>query len=313
MEEWDEDDDIFVYMGGDQVVPDDVRRVRIDKSVKIIPRDAFNGREHLIYVEFHDGIERIENWAFEGCELLRGVKLLGVKVIKLGAFASCRGMTEVEFGVELETIGSCAFQYCTSLTRVRMPSVRSIGRWAFKNCEQLTDLEFGEGLETIQEHAFYSCIALRRIIIPLNCVIGDQVFYNCSKLAAIDLVGGIHNTVATLHLESWRNEMKDEINRINQVLPNTTSSQKTDTIHQWVESVSDRMNRYKTEHKALLKEATTLLELALWKAKIEEKEDRREVKAKRVKIDVQSKRNERRIMSGANIVIKNVLPFLELK
>ena len=42
------DDDIFVYMGGDQVVPEDVRRVRIDKSVKIIPSWAFEYREHLI-------------------------------------------------------------------------------------------------------------------------------------------------------------------------------------------------------------------------------------------------------------------------
>jgi hypothetical protein len=29
-----------------------------------------------------------------------------------------------------------------------------------------------------------------------------------------------------------------------------------------------RLERYKFEHKALLKEATTLLELSLWKAKI---------------------------------------------
>jgi len=36
------------------------------------------------------------------------------------------------------------------------------------------------------------------------------------------------------------------------------------------------------------------------------------VKAKKAKIDIQSERNERRVTSGANIVIKNVLPFLEL-
>jgi len=64
-----------------------------------------------------------------------------------------------------------------------------------------------------------------------------------------------------------------------------------------------------------LKEATALLELALWKAKIEENEEDSlgDVKAEKAKIDIQSKRSERRITSGANIVIKNVLPFLELK
>ena len=35
------DDDIFVYTGGEQVVPDDVTHVIVDKSVKIIRWGAF--------------------------------------------------------------------------------------------------------------------------------------------------------------------------------------------------------------------------------------------------------------------------------
>ncbi|KAK1742648.1 leucine-rich repeat domain-containing protein [Skeletonema marinoi] len=307
---------MFVYTGGDQVVPNDVRRVRIDKSVKIIPQRAFYGREHLIDVEFHDGIEEIGKWAFGRCILLRSVKLLGVKIIEERAFSFC-GLTDVEFGVELETIGTAAFLNCKSLRNIMMPSVTIIGYGAFSNCVQITDLELPEGLETIEQFAFSKCERLSRIAIPLNCVIGrDDVFYNCPKLTTVDLVGGIHNTTASLHLEEWRNEMKGEINRINQVLRDTTSPQKTPIVRYWMESVTRRLDHYKAEHILLLKEATTLLELALWKAKIEEKEEKEFVEgmeAKRAKIDIQSKRNERRIMSGANIVIKNVLPYLELK
>eukprot|EP00577_Skeletonema_sp_RCC1716_P020551 CAMPEP_0113414348 /NCGR_PEP_ID=MMETSP0013_2-20120614/23962_1 /TAXON_ID=2843 ORGANISM="Skeletonema costatum, Strain 1716" /NCGR_SAMPLE_ID=MMETSP0013_2 /ASSEMBLY_ACC=CAM_ASM_000158 /LENGTH=293 /DNA_ID=CAMNT_0000301185 /DNA_START=1 /DNA_END=879 /DNA_ORIENTATION=- /assembly_acc=CAM_ASM_000158 len=286
-------DEIFVYTGGDQVVPRNVRRVRIDKSVKIIPREAFFHRQHLIYVEFHDGIERIKKRAFEGCELLRSVKLLGVKVVEEGAFAYCRGLIDVEFGVELETLGTSALLNCTSLRNITMPSVTiiGIGYGAFSNCRQLTDLDLPEGLETIEEYAFNNCHRLRRIALPpKDDMIEGNVFYFCPQLTTVDLVGGIHKTAASLHLESWRSEMKDEINRINQVLPNTTSSQKTAEIRQWMESVTYRMSHYKGEHIRLLKEATTLLELALWKAKIDEKEDHREATAKRVKIDVQSKR-----------------------
>eukprot|EP00986_Skeletonema_menzelii_P016689 scaffold15495_cov223-Skeletonema_menzelii.AAC.1 len=58
-------DEIFVYMGGDQRVPDGVRRARIHKSVKIVPAWAFFLRRQLIYVEFHDDIEIIEEEAFE--------------------------------------------------------------------------------------------------------------------------------------------------------------------------------------------------------------------------------------------------------
>eukprot|EP00984_Skeletonema_dohrnii_P034478 scaffold33569_cov84-Skeletonema_dohrnii-CCMP3373.AAC.12 len=308
------DDDIFVYTGGDQVVPWDVVRVRIDKSVKIIPSHAFY-REHLIYVEFHDDIEEIGNWAFNGCVSLRSVKLLGVKVVEIGAFCNCEGLTKVEFGVELETIEQGAFQNCTSLRSLTMPSVRNIGMCAFNNCEKLTDLDLPEGLETMGIRAFNDCQHLRRIAMPLkDGMIEDNAFAFCRSLTTVDLVGGIHNTIASLHLESWRNEMKEEINRINQTLP-TIPDRKTEAIQQWIRSAIRRIDHYKSEHKTLLKEATTLLELALWKAKIDEKEKDSvgDVITKKAKIDIQSKRSERRITSGANIVIKNVLPFLELK
>lgn len=79
-------------MGGEQVVPMDVRRVRIHKSVKIIPAWAFNGCRRLIYVEFHNGIKMIEEFAFGSCTSLRRIKLLGVKVIGVREFANCSGL-----------------------------------------------------------------------------------------------------------------------------------------------------------------------------------------------------------------------------
>ena len=109
--------------------------------------------------------------------------------------------------------------------------------------------------------------------------------------------------------------MNQEIDRINQVLPDTHTDEKTETIRLWIRSVLDRMEHYKAEHYALLKVAATLLELALWKAKLDEKESERsrnEKAAKKAKMDVESSRKERRITSGASIVIKNVLPFLQL-
>ncbi|KAK1742677.1 leucine-rich repeat domain-containing protein, partial [Skeletonema marinoi] len=238
MAEAQEADGIFIYMGGDQVVPYDVVRVRIDKSVTIIPERAFDNRGYLIYVEFHDGIEIVEHRAFNCCYSLRSAKLLGVKVIEGGVFHFCRGLTEVEFGVELETIGEGAFYSCTSLRTIKMPSVRSIGRYAFDNCQQLTDLDLPEGLETVGQRAFHFCQRLRRIAVPLRSdMIANNVFSDCPDLTTMDLVGGIHNTIASLHLESWKNDTTEEINRINQVLPNTTSSQKTAEIQQWMRSV----------------------------------------------------------------------------
>ena len=36
----------------------------------------------------------------------------------------------------------------------------------------------------------------------------------------------------------------------------------------WIRSVIDKMNHYKAEHQRLLNEATTLLEMAMWKANL---------------------------------------------
>eukprot|EP00984_Skeletonema_dohrnii_P031616 scaffold24326_cov79-Skeletonema_dohrnii-CCMP3373.AAC.5 len=293
------DDDVFVYMGGDQVVPRNVRRVKIDISVKFIPPRAFTGRHNLIYVEFHDGVERIEEFAFPGCTSLRSVKSLGVKF-------NSENLRDVEFN-SLETIGNYTFKYIT------MPSLKIIGLSAFDRCGQLIDLDLPEGLEMIGIKAFQSCHHLRRIGIPLKCMIGVDIFAFCPKLVTVDLVGGmIHRTVASLHLENWRNEMKDEIYRINQDLPNIRALDKTAKIQQWMESVIRRINYYKDGHIAILKEATTLLELALWKANLDEKGEDSfgERETKRAQVDTVSEKNESRITSGANIVIKNVLPFL---
>ena len=67
--------------------------------------------------------------------------------------------------------------------------------------------------------------------------------------------------------------MVEEINRINEVLPTTPADEKTDEIRQWMDSVLDKMDHYKAEHNRYVKEGMTLLELALWKAKLDEKED----------------------------------------
>ena len=107
-----EDDEIFVYMGGDQEVPYGIRRARIHKSVKIVPARAFENRQQLISVEFHDGIEIIGEEAFYWCDSLRGsIKLHGVKVIKARAFQHCFQLTGVEFGDTLETIEQHAFAH----------------------------------------------------------------------------------------------------------------------------------------------------------------------------------------------------------
>jgi hypothetical protein len=111
------------------------------------------------------------------------------------------------------------------------------------------------------------------------------------------LVGGIHKTVSSLFLESWRNEMNYEIYRINYLLANTPHLDKTTVIQRWMERVLERIRHYKSEHYALLKEDITQLELALWKSNL-------------LNIEAAASRQEARVTCGANIIIPHVLSFL---
>ncbi len=87
------DDDvgnIFVYTGGEQEVPRDVRRAKIDESIDTIPADAFRGCEQLTELEGHDRLKKIEEYAFNHCRSLRRLmKMNGVKEVGGNAFSQC--------------------------------------------------------------------------------------------------------------------------------------------------------------------------------------------------------------------------------
>ncbi len=317
--------DVFVYMGGNQRVPRDVTHAIVDLSVDTIRANAFFKCRQLVSLEMHDGVKIIEEQAIQFCTSLRTIKLPGVKVIERDAFGGCTALEDVEFGIKLEAIGSNAFCRCHSLQNIKIPKVRVIECAAFANCVQMTDVELSEDLERIGNAAFCSCPLLRRIALPLKCVISEYyVFYGCA-LSRVDLVGGIHKTVSSLLLESWRDEMNEEIDSINRDLPNTFL--KTRTIRRWMERVLERTKYYK------LKEDTSLLELAVWKAKLHEEEGeefslssdlcvslekkmtfleltRWKAKVDEEFADARHARHEARVTCGANIIIPRVLSFL---
>eukprot|EP00984_Skeletonema_dohrnii_P017408 scaffold7911_cov70-Skeletonema_dohrnii-CCMP3373.AAC.1 len=122
--------------------------------------------------------------------------------------------------------------------------------------------------------------------------------------------------------------MRNTINQINLDLPATHADEKTVAITRWVEEVQDKIIHFKILHSMWLTRATTILELVLWKVKLEETEDDAlECKSKKAKINEGGSmglstnenatreyryRQEKRIQCGADIIIKNVVSFLKL-
>ena len=210
----------FVYMGGDMVVPQDVVRVRVHPSVTVIPEKAFYERRRLEEVELSDGLLEIGSYAFdmgwsERSALKRmripsSVKVLGsysfarcfqleevvlcegLLEIGMWAFHSCKALTSIDIPSTVTSIGSYAFYRCDKLEGMKVPSsVSVISACVFSDCTMLGDVELCEGLLEIGEFAFVRCTSLKRIKLPSTVSSIDHSFKQCEKLAKVELNEGL--------------------------------------------------------------------------------------------------------------------------
>ena len=84
------------------------------------------------------------------------------------------------------------------------------------------------------------------------------------NLNDVDLIGGVHETIAALLLEEWKNDMNEEIDAINQILRSTNpggyrdAGEKTQAIQTWIRSVLRKYTQYKAEHRRYLNVAAAL-------------------------------------------------------
>eukprot|EP00984_Skeletonema_dohrnii_P006906 scaffold2462_cov120-Skeletonema_dohrnii-CCMP3373.AAC.11 len=264
----------FTYTGrDDEIIPRHVTRIRIHESLTAIPRRAFEGRRDIEEVVCDIGVETVEAKAFFGCFSLRRIIMPGVKVVEEFAFCGCEALTDVQCS-ELEIIGECAFNGCKSLRSIDLTSIKIVKTSAFHDCKALTDVKFGSKLERIEDGAFARCTSLRSITLPLKdgmITHDDNVFTGCKKLEHVDLVGGIHETIAALQLNNWRNDLNAEIVSINQILSTARAGghtyeydmgEKAIVIRSWIRSVLRKVLHYKAQHHRLLDEAATTLECA---------------------------------------------------
>ena len=138
-------------------------------------------------------------------------------------------------------------------------------------------MKFGRYLERIEELAFLGCECLERITIPLKdgLIAADSIFMRCDSLAHVDFVGGeLHQFIAALQLDGWRDDMNREIDSINPILPhapaggwdddgNEDHGQKAIVIRVWIRAILGIIDHYEAQHQHILDEAATMLQVAL--------------------------------------------------
>ena len=243
----------FVYTGNGQSVPMNVVRVRFHRSVTEVGDNTFVDCELLKEVVLNEGLKKIGQYAFSDCNSLKSITLPSTLIeIEESAFENCSNLQKIELHEGPQKIGESAFYGCRSLVTISLPStVTEIGKYAFQSCRNLRKVGLHENIETIGAYAFDGCSSLGRLLTfptissRLNNIIVE------SEVNRIDAIRGdmierrgnelfVPGPVLRLLSSNW-NTIKASLDR----------------IVSWIKF-----------HE--IKEATTLFELALWKAKMNE-------------------------------------------
>ena len=284
---------------------DSLRSINLPSTVIEIGDGAFDGCYNLKKVALNDGLKKLGLVAFR-CTALREIEIPStVTDIEGGAFVDCRSMGRAVLKEGLMQIGNQAFQNCTSLESVIIPStVTNIQKGAFNCCRNLRQLTLNEGLQKIEVKAFEGCASLEVVGLPSTLtVIRRNAFGQCINLRVVTLHEGLKGTMIEKNifqnssLESFKfDHTSARLNNIIQSGHWVDIERKIDNIPHvewsgsellisvsatdinmawtWWVTVKERLDpviKLITYYET--KDVTSLFELALWKAKIDQVED----------------------------------------
>ncbi len=158
-------------------------------SVTLIGKNAFenSGFETL---EIPETVTTIDNYAFNKCEALTSVSILGnVETFGNYVFDKCPKLATVTFNENIQTIGNYTFRECTSLTSVTLPEkLTKLGNYTFQECTSLISVTLPAGLSNLGTNTFKGCTSLTTATLPTSITkLPDNTFQNCSSLTDVTI------------------------------------------------------------------------------------------------------------------------------
>jgi len=215
---------------------------------------------------------------------------------------------------------------CYSLKRINFPStLTAIGAAAFAHCVSLKEVKLVGGILEIELNVFHLCRSLKRIAIPSKAFVIGNGAISCRLLTSGTITPTrVANYAPTYHrqlviaskcFESMSmTDLAEVETAIDVIINNLDQSVRT------TRAILERIRALFAHYE--LVEATTILELAIWKAKMEEFDDLnarattstdeyhdQTRSGKRAKVGGLT-REEWRVNCGAEVVIQNMLSFL---
>ena len=252
---------------------------------------AFECCDGLTKVVFNEGLKRMAGGTFQGCRYLESITLpSSLAVVPCTTFKCCFSLKEVVFVEGIKKIYEGAFQGCTSLESITLPSTLDmIGGNAFFGCSSLRKVSMNEkNLETIYDSAFAYCPLLERFDFPsissrLEIII--QTEYYPRVVTKVDEISGevIQRSSSELYVTAEAMGAMVERERESHELffsPPIREARESNwnAVRQRLRKISAVITYYE------MTEATSLFELALWKAKIDQGEENSDRDACRIDV-----------------------------
>lgn len=283
---------VFEYTGNEPV-PKNVTHVRFHSSVTQIGslrahivEDAgdavFDGCSNLREVVFNERLHTIGYAVFRGCSSLESITFPStLEEISYDAFRGCSSLREVIFNKGLINIANDSFSYCQELRKVKMnEGVRRIGINAFRGCSYLQSITLPSTITNVEQFAFRECTSLRSVELHEGIGDGDiwlNAFDGCLELERLSfprLSTRLNNIIRASQTEirnkidvarsNWR--VGVELRNGELFVPRSVLAQTREAWESIRQSLN-RVNELTTYYE--IREATSMFELALWKANID--------------------------------------------
>ena len=175
-----------------------VKKIKISEGIEFIEDSAFEGCSHLIeillpetLVQIGDNSAQIRRGAFTGTALKTITIPKNVKNIGSYTFAH----TNLQYVItpdDLEFLGTHAFWACYNLKKVALSdNITKICDYTFDDCCNLSEIKLPKGLLTIKKGAFRNCSCLSNIELPQDLLtIEAFAFEGCKYMSEIHIPMG---------------------------------------------------------------------------------------------------------------------------
>ena len=278
-----------------------LQNVTFPSTVTELGQWAFMDCSGIVELKLKEGLQIIGGRAFSGCSSLQKVSLPST-VTKLSswAFMDCSDLVELELKEGLQVIGECAFEGCRALRSVTIPStVNKLGSYSFAGCSNLSDVILLGG-KSLFNQEFIDCGFRREQQGLLNQEELDEMlfgeydggerefaFHGCPLTTVKISIGwAVSERIARLPREG-RLSVEERIHTLNPLklqqdgnilvcfpvvrgAPDDEAHNATfevrDTNHETARSLYQVLQIIAFHE---LKESSILLELAMWKSKID--------------------------------------------